>query len=153
MLVVRLAGARAAVQAATAKLGGETVDDALATPFWAGLRDHTDEFFAGAKKAAGNGAALWRVSLPPTAPPLTLSGEQLVEWGGAQRWLATTTPAAAVRDAAERLGGHATLFYARERTAPVFTPLAPPLDTIHARLKAVFDPDGVFNAGRMFPDR
>jgi glycolate oxidase FAD binding subunit len=90
------------------------------------------------------------VSLPSTAPPLTLSGEQLVEWGGAQRWLATTTPAAAVREAAQRLGGHATLFHARDKSAPVFTPLSPPLARIHADLKQSFDPDRVFNAGRMY---
>ena len=151
MLVVRLAGARAAVKAAATRLGGEAIEPALAATFWAGLRDHLDEFFVGAKKAAQGAAALWRVSLPQTAPPLTLSGEQLVEWGGAQRWLATSTPAAAVREAAQRLGGHATLFYSSDRSIPVFTPLAPPLATIHERLKNTFDPDRVFNAGRMFP--
>ena len=151
MLVVRLAGARAAVKAAATRLGGEAIEPALAATFWAGLRDHLDEFFVGAKKAAQGAAALWRVSLPQTAPPLTLSGEQLVEWGGAQRWLATSTPAAAVREAAQRLGGHATLFYSSDRSIPVFTPLAPPLATIHERLKNAFDPDRVFNAGRMFP--
>jgi hypothetical protein len=46
------------------------------------------------------GATLWRLSVPQTAPPLALSGEQLVEWGGAQRWLCTSTPAAQLREAA-----------------------------------------------------
>jgi glycolate oxidase FAD binding subunit len=152
MLVVRLSGARAAVQAAAARLGGETVEPVLASTFWAGLRDQADEFFVGARKAVDGGAALWRLSLPSTAPPLSLSGEQLVEWGGAQRWLATTTPAAAVREAAQRLGGHATLWHARDKSAGVFTPLTPPLLKIHRALKHAFDPDGVFNAGRMYPE-
>ena len=30
---------------------------------------------------------LWRLSLPSTTPPLALPGEQLIEWGGALRWL------------------------------------------------------------------
>ena len=34
---------------------------------------------------------------PQTAPPLALSGEQLIEWGGAQRWLCSALPAAQVR--------------------------------------------------------
>jgi len=150
-LVLRLSGARAAVQAAVAQLGGETVDAALAASFWSGLRDHRDEFFAGASRAVDGGAALWRMSLPQTAAPLTLPGEQLLEWGGAQRWLCTPLPAAQVRDAVARAGGHATLFRARDRSAGVFAPLSAPLLRIHRELKAAFDPDGVFNRGRLYP--
>ncbi len=150
-LVLRLSGAAAAVTAAAAQLGGEAVEAGLAASFWNGLRDHRDEFFAGALRAVEGGAALWRLSLPATAPPLALAGEQLLEWGGAQRWLCTPLPAAAVRDAASRAGGHATLFRARDRSAGVFTPLAAPLQRIHRELKAAFDPDGVFNRGRLYP--
>jgi glycolate oxidase FAD binding subunit len=151
MLVVRLAGAAAAVGAAARQLGGEPVEPQMASAFWQGLRDHADEFFVGAAKAVEAGAALWRLSLPSTAAPLNLSGEQLVEWGGAQRWLCTTTPAAAVRGAAEKAGGHATLFRARDRSPGVFAPLAPPLDRIHRELKRAFDPDNLLNPGRLYP--
>jgi glycolate oxidase FAD binding subunit len=150
-LVLRLAGAAAAVQAAQAQLGGETVEPALASAFWTGLRDHTDEFFIGAHKAVERGASLWRLSLPPTAPPLKLSGEQLIEWGGGQRWLCTTTPATQLRDAAAGVGGHATLFRGADKSSGVFAPLQPPLDRIHRELKRAFDPDGVFNRGRLYP--
>jgi len=151
-LVVRLAGARAAVQAAAERLGGELIEPAMASSFWTGLRNHSDEFFLGAKKAAEGGGALWRLSLPSTTPPLALVGEQLIEWGGAQRWLATAKPAAQVREAARRAGGHATLYYARDKSCGVFAPLAPPLDRIHRELKNAFDPDRVFNRGRLVPD-
>jgi glycolate oxidase FAD binding subunit len=150
-LVLRLAGAVAAVQSAAGALGGEAIEAALATRFWTGLRDHDDEFFAGAAKAVDNGATLWRLSVPQTAPPLKLSGEQLVEWHGAQRWLCTSAPAATIRDAAALVGGHATIFRSRDRSAGVFPPLKPPLDRIHRQLKAAFDPDGVFNPGRLYP--
>jgi glycolate oxidase FAD binding subunit len=150
MLVVRLAGAAAAVQAAAQQLGGEAIEPAMAAGFWQGLRDHTDEFFAGAKKAVEGGAALWRLSLPSTAPPLNLSGEQLIEWGGAQRWLCTSTPAGVVRAAAAQAGGHATLFRAADKSAGVFAPLAPPLERIHRELKRAFDPDGILNPGRLY---
>ncbi len=150
-LVVRLAGAAAAVQWAQGQLGGETVAPALADSFWAGLRDQSDEFFAGAAKALEGGASLWRLSVPQTAPPLKLSGEQLVEWGGGQRWLCTTTAAAPVREAAAAAGGHATLFRSRDKGAGVFAPLQPPLDRIHRELKRSFDPDGIFNRGRFYP--
>ncbi|MEO7246574.1 MAG: FAD-linked oxidase C-terminal domain-containing protein, partial [Rubrivivax sp.] len=151
MLVLRLAGARAAVDAACHALGGERVDAALAAGFWDGLRDHTDEFFVGAARALDGGATLWRLSLPPTAPPLRLSDQQLIEWGGGQRWLCSALPAATVRDAATALGGHATLFRGRNRSAGVFAPLRTPLDRIHRQLKKAFDPDGIFNPGRLYP--
>jgi glycolate oxidase FAD binding subunit len=85
---------------------------------------------------------------------MSLSGELLIEWGGAQRWLCTTTPAAQVRDAVRLVDGHATVFRTRDRagdgTPAAFTPLSPALDRIHRELKAAFDPDRVFNAGRLY---
>jgi glycolate oxidase FAD binding subunit len=150
-LVLRLAGAAAAVEAAQARLGGETVEPAMAAAFWAGLRDHGDEFFTGAAKAVERGASLWRLSLPQTAPPLKLSGEQLIEWGGAQRWLCTSAPASQLREMTQAAGGHATLFRGADKSAGVFTPLKAPLDRIHRQMKTAFDPDGIFNPGRLYP--
>ncbi|MBL8341769.1 MAG: glycolate oxidase subunit GlcE [Rubrivivax sp.] len=148
-LVVRLSGAAAAVQAATRKLGGEVIEPATAATFWRGLRDHGDEFFTSAVAATQGNASLWRLGVPATTPPLKLPGEQLVEWGGAQRWLCTGAPAQAVREAAAAVGGHATLFRARDKSAGVFAPLSAPLMRIHRELKRAFDPAGVFNPGRL----
>jgi glycolate oxidase FAD binding subunit len=150
MLVLRLAGAVAAVNAAAHKLGGEAIEPTMAATFWDGLRDQTDEYFIGARRAIEGGATLWRLSLPQTAPPLALSGQQLIEWGGAQRWLCSSLPTATVRDAAAAFGGHATLFRGLDRSAGVFAPLQSPLDRIHRELKRAFDPDGVFNPGRLY---
>ena len=152
MLVVRLAGARAAVQAAVQQLGGEGIEPGLAASFWQGLRDQQDEFFVGARKAVQGGAALWRLGLAQTAAAITLPGEQLVEWGGAQRWLCTPASATQVRDAAGAAGGHATLFCGLDKSAGAFHPLSAPLARFHCELKKAFDPDRVFNPGRLYPD-
>ena len=156
MLVVRLAGARAAVEAALEQLGGEGIEPALAAAFWQGLRDQQDEFFASASIAVAKGAALWRLGLPQTAAPLTLPGEQLVEWGGAQRWLCTPGSAAQVREVATAAGGHATLFRANDKDADrsggAFHPLSAPLARFHRELKKAFDPDRVFNRGRLYAE-
>jgi glycolate oxidase FAD binding subunit len=152
VLVLRLAGAAAAVDAAVARLGGEVVDPAMADAFWGGLRDQHDEFFLEAGKAQHAGAALWRLSVPSVASPLALEGDTLVEWGGAQRWLVCTAPAAAVRAAAAAAGGHATLYRAQDKSAGVFTPLSAPLARIQRDLQAAFDPDRVFNRARLYPD-
>lgn len=152
MLVLRLAGARAAVDAALRQLGGEPIDAPLAAAFWRGLRDHGDEFFAAAAKAEDDGAALWRLSVPATAPPLLLPGEQLIEWGGALRWWSTHASAASVRDVASQAGGHATLFRGRNRSAGAFHPLNAVQARIQTALADAFDPDRVFDRGRLFND-
>jgi len=142
-LTVRLSGAAAALASARAKLGGERVDDGSA--FWTAVREQTLDFFAGPKP-------LWRLSIKSTTPPLNLSGDPLIEWGGALRWLASDLPAEVVRLAATNAGGHATLFRARGGLAPVFQPLSPTLLALHRRLKQAFDPHGILNPGRMFAE-
>jgi glycolate oxidase FAD binding subunit len=151
LLVLRLAGAQAAVRAAALALGGEAVEPALADAFWLGLRDQRDEFFDAAARAVEAGAVLWRIALPPTAAPLALAGEPLVEWGGAQRWLVSRVPEAEVRAAATAAGGHATRWRGGERDAGVFTPLAGAQLRIQRALRRAFDPDGVFDAARLDP--
>jgi glycolate oxidase FAD binding subunit len=144
-LGVRLSGAAAAVREARAKLGGELVDPDRAASFWAGIREQTDPFFGGAEP-------LWRLSVPSATPPLGLGGGLLVEWGGGLRWLRTGADARTIRERVSRAGGHATLFRGGDKAVGVFQPLAPAIATIHRRLKAEFDPHGVFNRGRMYAD-
>lgn len=152
MLVLRLSGALAAVRAAADKIGGEIIEAHTAAAFWAGLRDHHDEFFVGAAKAVETGACLWRLSVPPTTAPLKLSGEQLLEWGGAQRWICTTAPASLLRDVAQAAGGHAVLFRGRDKSVGAFAPLKPALARIQRELQRAFDPDGLFNPARLLPE-
>jgi glycolate oxidase FAD binding subunit len=143
VLTVRLSGARSAVDAARKRIGGKLLDDA--DDWWRALREHDTAFFADA-------GSLWRLSLPTVAPPLALPGTQLIEWGGAQRWLRTDADVATVRAAASKAGGHATLFRGGDRHAGVFQPLAPAVLAIHRQLKNAFDPAGVLNRGRMYKD-
>lgn len=145
-LIVRLSGAVAAVKAAMQKMGGE--EEPQAEAFWKELRNHGNEFFA----APTAPASLWRLSVPPVTPPLALEGEQLVEWGGAQRWLRTEVDAGTIRAVVEKAGGHATLFRGSDKSAGVFHPLAPAVAAIHRNLKNAFDPSGIFNPGRMYND-
>jgi glycolate oxidase FAD binding subunit len=146
-LWVRLSGSGAAVTAARGIIGGDEVQDAEAT-IWAAVRDHTHRFFEHAACAP-----LWRLSVRSTAPFRDLGGEQLIEWGGALRWLAADAGASAepLRAYARAHGGHATCFRAADNTA-VFQPLAPPLLALHQRLKSVFDPHGILNRGRLYPE-
>jgi glycolate oxidase FAD binding subunit len=141
VLTLRLSGAEAAVAAAQRKLGGEVVADAA--PLWNDVREQRHEYFAGSE-------TLCRLSVPSVAPVLDLPGEQVVEWGGSQRWW--RGDAAVAREAASRVGGHAVLFRGPDKSVGVFAPLPAPLMQIHRRLKAAFDPRGVFNPGRLYPN-
>ena len=143
-LYVRLSGAQAAVDAAIAKMGGTDLPDA--ENFWDGVREQTHTFFSAPQQA------LWRLSLPTVAPPLALPGEQMIEWGGALRWLRTTADAETIRSVAANAGGHATLFKGGDKSVGVFQPLAPAVARIHRNLKQAFDPAGIFNPRRMYTD-
>ena len=150
VLTVRLAGAQAAVDAAVRQFGGETVADGPG--FWASLREQQHAFFADA-------GAVWRLSVPSVTGAIVLRGEQLIEWGGAQRWLKVTADSDAdnnaatargIRSAVSAVGGHATLFRGGDKGVGVFQPLVPAIAKIHQRLKAAFDPSHIFNPGRMY---
>ena len=150
-LYVRLGGAAAAVDAARGKLGGFTLAAPEASAWWSSLRDQTHAFFAPAA-AMADGPGLWRVSVPATAAPIRLAGEQLIEWHGAERWWRTDLPRAQVRAAAARACGHATLMRGADRSDGVFEPVSDALMVIHRRLKAAFDPARIFNRGRLYAE-
>jgi glycolate oxidase FAD binding subunit len=149
VLRVRLAGARAAVDAAIQKMGGEILAQEQAASFWQGMRDQTDAFFT--QRSAGD--PLIRIAVPSVAPPLGLPGSTLIEWGGAQRWVMGCDLQQA-RDAAKKAGGHATRFSQADATThgSFMSPLDPVTKRIHLNLKREFDPTGIFNRGRMFAD-
>jgi glycolate oxidase FAD binding subunit len=151
-LYLRLRGAVAAVAAACQTLGGERQDNAAVAPDWTLCRDQRLPWFLQRGERD-----LWRLSVPQTAPVLDLPEPPLVEWHGAQRWLrAAPEDASRLREAAAAVGGSATLFIAGDagpiRAEGRFDPLKSPLDRIHRQLKKEFDPAGVFNRGRLYPN-
>lgn len=167
MLFVRLRGALAAVQAAklrmsqdVAKLQGEWKEQPAesAAQDWAMCRDQALPFFT--EHSASKDMALWRLSVPQTAPVLKLPAsarEPLIEWHGAQRWVWAPLHAMQdIRHAAANVGGQATLFRRpQQATAAVKLdiPVFAPLDTVQQRiqhaLKNEFDPAGVFSPRRL----
>ncbi|VWX58899.1 glycolate oxidase FAD binding subunit [Burkholderiales bacterium 8X] len=147
VLWLRLRGAVAAVSAACSHLGGERVDEAVARAFWDQLRDMRWAF------DRSHALCLWRLSVPQTAPVLAAGTSPLVEWHGGQRWAwAPADEADSMRTAAQKVGGHATLFVAPPalpREISRFDALSPPIRRIHEALAREFDPDGIFDRGRL----
>ncbi len=151
-LWLRLSGARAAVEAASCKLGGSVIPqgDLLrgavdAQKHWNFVREQTHPAFAS--------PLLWRLAVPSNAPSLNLDGLQAIEWGGALRWYAGDMEN--VREEAARVGGHAVLYRAPESQRcriGAFAPLPPALLALHQRLKKTFDPKGILNPGRLYAE-
>jgi glycolate oxidase FAD binding subunit len=146
-LYVRLSGAVSAVSATQRRLGGEDVAEAAA--FWRAVREQEHAFFRDTRERA-----LWRLSVRSTAPCTDLGGDQLIEWGGALRWIGSAPDerGARLRAWASDHGGHATLFRSADKSAGAFHALAPPLLALHQRLKSALDPAGIFNPRRMYPE-
>jgi glycolate oxidase FAD binding subunit len=106
--------------------------------------------------------AIWRISLAPSKAAdfvASLSAHvhaHFYDWGGGLVWLsaeAAPQAASAIRAALAPLGGHATLVRAPvelREAIDVFEPLSAPLMRLTRGVKASFDPDGVFNFGRMY---
>ena len=139
-LHLRLEGGEGSVAAARERLGGEW----LACAYWDDLNEQRLAFF-------DEGQPLWRLSLPNNTGILDLPGEQLIDWGGAQRWLKTDADAAVIRSIAQEAGGHATCYSHGLIDSP-FQPLPPALLRYHCQLKAQLDPQGIFNPGRMYAE-
>ncbi len=140
-LYLRLSGTVSGVQAARQHLGGDEFSDGAT--FWQQLREQQLPFFQETKRS------LWRISVPAVTPALNLSGDWLIEWGGAQRWLLSDVDTETVRRVVDAAGGHATLFRNGEREHS-FHPLNSLLLGLHQQLKQAFDPKGLFNQGRMY---
>ncbi|WP_274643756.1 glycolate oxidase subunit GlcE [Pseudomonas serbica] len=139
-LHLRLEGGEGSVAAAHDRLGGELLDSA----YWADLNEQRLAFF-------DEDQPLWRLSVPNNTPRLSLPGRQLIDWGGAQRWLKSDAQARFIRQVVEEAGGHVTC-YSHGLTDTPFQPLPDALMRYHQNLKRQLDPQGIFNPGRLYAE-
>ena len=136
LLSLRLSGSNTAITAAHSRLGGDEKKDGA--NYWIDLKEHRLDFFNG-------DTPLWRLSVPPATPMPDLPGKWLLDWGGAQRWLKTDAPGTRIREAVQRVGGHATLFRGETPGESRFHPMPAAMQSLQQRIKFALDPAGVFN--------
>jgi glycolate oxidase FAD binding subunit len=162
-LTIRLAGAAAAVKAAIPLMGATVnaieLDPTVATAFWNNLREQQLPAFTNLQADE----TLYRLALPAACGPLTLenvSGDIVLEWHGQQRWFAAPSDDAtfaSIKALANSNGGHATRFKQGsgvDQSKQRFTLLSEQahstaLEAVQARLRAAFDPAGVFATSRL----
>ena len=151
--ILRLEGVEPAIAAGVDRLrallgDAKRLETGESAALWRCLRD-VEPFCPGERP-------VWRVSLPPAdgwrlADALEdLEARWFYDWAGGLIWLSVPSVpdahAPRVREAAVRLGGHATLIRAPEATraeVPVFQPEPTALTALTARMRAAFDPNGV----------
>ena len=162
-LSIRLAGAAAAVKAATplmsALVEAHEIDLFEAESFWNDLREQKLSSFSN----LGPDQTLYRLALPAACGPLQLpnAGDDIVlEWHGQQRWIKANGDDAtftAIKKIAHSHGGHATRFKQGTNIDPSlerFTLLSEQahsnaLVAVQERLRTAFDPSGVFATKRL----
>lgn len=142
-LYIRLSGTEKSLLSAKQKIGGEILPSAGA--FWHSIKEQSHDFF-------NKEQSLWRLSTASNTPPLTVATDTLYEWGGALRWFYSNQPPSVVRETSEKLNGHSTLFRSSEIRDEVFQKLPKHLLKLHQNLKRSFDPHGIFNIGRLYPE-
>jgi glycolate oxidase FAD binding subunit len=140
-MYLRLAGAAGAVTQAAAEWGGQALDSA--DEFWAGLREQELPFFAGDEP-------LWRFSLGANTALDEFPQPLLIDWAGAQRWLRGEQAHEQLESLARRGRGHVSLFRGGDRSVEVRSDPGEVERTLCLQLKRAFDPDGVFNPGRLY---
>jgi glycolate oxidase FAD binding subunit len=112
----------------------------------------------------GTMAPLWRISTAPQCGPKVVAGisrfmdcRAVYDWSGGLVWAEVLPTADAgasdIRRVIASHGGHATLIRAEaavRQAVEVFQPLEQGLTDISRKLKAIFDPAGILNPGRMY---
>lgn len=162
-LTLRLAGAIAAVNAAiplmNAAIDATELDAVTAQNFWNDLREQRLAVFNNLQSTD----TLYRLALPAACGPLTIEntvGEIVLEWHGQQRWIKASGDEASftiLKQIAHTHGGHATRFkqgLTVDQSNQRFTLLgeqahSAALEAVQARLRASFDPAGVFATKRL----
>ena len=160
---LRVEGFAASVEHRTGELlkllapfdAGHALEGRESEKFWRAARNC--EFLAEPRERA-----IWRASVAPSkgaefvARLGKLALAHYYDWGGGLVWFASDpSPAVArsVRAAVRQIGGHATLIRAPDElreNVDVFEPLTPTVRELTRGIKASFDPDGIFNFGRMY---
>ncbi len=142
-LYTRLSGTEQAIKAARQIVTGDELNEG--EQFWTQLREHRLPFFDSEQP-------LWRLSVPANTTELTIPGETLLDWGGAQRWIKTDMDADSIWQQALSVNGHATRFRHGDPHTEYFQPLSGKLRQLHLQLKLAFDPHCILNPTRMYSD-
>lgn len=111
--------------------------------FWQTLREYQHDFFEGSQP-------IWRYSIKPTVGPLNLSGDSLLDWSGAQRWVKGDFEMQQMHSLAVAANGSVSKWRGGERSAEVNSAMPMAMQELQQRLKRSLDPKNILNPGRIY---
>lgn len=114
---------------------------------WASISALEHDFF----KSTEKDQLVAAINLAGASAPIDLAGQQLIDWGGARRYLKTTADISFIRDQLSTVGASVNCLWGADR-ASSFQPLSNGLRSLHKRLKLAFDPAQILNPGRLYPE-
>ena len=135
---LRLSGVSAAIDPVVNDWQGKVADDA----FWQKLREQTLPYFQPEK-------TLWRFSVKNSAPHFLPGKNWLIDWAGSQRWLLGDYSLEELEVLAQEAGGHVCR-YRDHQHGPIYAAPDATTRALLIRLKDAFDPDRIFNPGRLY---
>ena len=150
-LTLRLSSTHSAVKTSQDTIKTLFEVEETSNEFWLSIKNQSHDFFSA--KNLKQGLQLWRCSHQTDtqfyAGDDENTGDQLIEWNGALRWIKSRS---AVYDKADKNNGHATLYPVHQdnQHTDIFQPLQPGLLKIHQRMKQAFDPENILNPCRMY---
>lgn len=145
-LYLQLSGAKSAVEGTVDKWVGDVLAEEKATLFWNNLRDHKAGFFTQRQ----SDEPLWRFSINSTAKFFLDQESWLIDWAGSQRWLKGEFDHSELQEWALKQGGEVVLYQGGDRLQDVFNQPNAVMKKIQSDLKLSFDPDKLFNLGRLY---
>jgi len=142
---IRFQGAGSAVKKATLEVLRSRPESAQLDDgglYWKALRDQSHPHF-------GSDGKVWRLSVGPTSE----FGEfepGILDWGGAQRWINAPGRLENMVTHLKAGVGEISIFRGGDGSEEVFHPMDEARRKLHQRLKSAFDPDHLFNPGRLY---
>jgi glycolate oxidase FAD binding subunit len=139
---IRLSGSQQGIDSACQDLGGDNKIESDET--WSGLKEQSHSFFGQVKTIA-------RVSVPSVEPDFLTAESQLIEWGGAQRWIeAPQARLDQLKQQAQYHRGTVCAYRGYDSHVDMFHSPTEAIMALHRNLKSSFDPAGIFNPGRLY---
>lgn len=139
---IRLSGSQQGLDSACQDLGEDNKVDNDET--WSELKEQSHSFFGQVKTIA-------RISVPSVEPDFLTAESQLIEWGGAQRWIeASQADLDHLRQQAEYHRGTVCAYRGFDSDVEIFHRPTDAIMALHRNLKSSFDPAGIFNSGRLY---
>ena len=149
-LYLRLQGADSAVSATVQQwqneLQAHILEPEQADIYWHDLREHQLVFH----QQRNTDQQLWRFSVNPNAPHFLGDEQWAFNWAGTQRWLKGNFDPQELQDFAHGAGGEVQMYEGGDRSGEISFVTNNTLKQIHQNVKTAFDPQGIFNPGRLY---